>query len=121
MAQSITVTGSTAATGSTSGTMALNPVCKSTTVILSAVTASTTAGTVNVDYSLDDPTIPGGPAVTWALLSSAASITSSQIEITPLAWTILSPIAGLRIRSTQGSTGAGPSVYTLKALQSITA
>src|SRR3954469_6978777 len=119
MAQSLTVTGSTAATGAASGTMALNPVCKSTTVMLSAVTNSTTAGTVNVDYSLDDTSIVGGPTATWALLSSAAAITSSQIEITPLAWTVLSPIAALRIRSTSGSTGTGAAVYTLKALQSV--
>src|SRR4051812_19597917 len=120
MAQSLVVTGSTGATGSATGSIILNPVAKTTTVMLSASTGSTTAGTVNVDYSLDDPSIFGGPTATWALLSSAAAITSSQIEITPLAWTVLSPIAGLRIRSTSGSTGTGPSVYTLKALQSIT-
>lgn len=121
MAQSLTVTGSTSATGAASGTMVLNPVSKSTTVILTATTNSTTAGTVNVDYSVDDPTILGGPTTTWALLSSAAAITSSQVEITPLSWTVLSPIGQLRIRSTSGSTGTGPAVYTLKALQSVTA
>ncbi len=122
MAQVITLTGSTAATGaSTSASMVLNPVSKSTTVMFSATTNSSTAGTVNVDYSLDDPTILGGPTTTWALLSSAAAITSSQVEITPLTWTILSPIGQLRIRSTSGSTGTGPAVYTLKALQSVTA
>ena len=121
MAQSLTVTGSMGATGAASGIMSVNPVAKSTTVMLSATTNSTTAGTVNVDFSLDDTSIPGGPTATFALLSSAASIASSIIEITPLVWTVLSPIAQLRIRSTQGSTGAGAAVYTLKALQSVTA
>lgn len=122
MAQTVVTTGSTSATGVTLGTpIVLNPVARTTTVILSATTNSSTAGTVQIEMSVDDPTIPGGPTTTWALLSSASAITSSQVSITPLVYTVLSPIAQVRVNSTSGSTGTGPSVYTLKALQSVTA
>ncbi len=120
MAQTVTLSGSTTAAGAaaTTPTIVLNPVSKSTTITLNTVFASTTAGTIRVEYSLDDPTIPGGPATTWALLSSAAAITSSLSD--GLSWTVLSPIGQVRLNSTGGST-AGVSVYTLKALQSVTA
>jgi hypothetical protein len=94
----------------------LNPVAKSTTVQLTATAAST--GAVQVDYSLDDPTIPGGPTTTWSLLSSAAAMTSSTISSSPLSWTVLSPIGQVRINSSAVNTG---NVFTLKALQSVTA
>lgn len=120
MAQSITVTGGTAAAITSSGTIVLNPVARSTTVMLSATVTSTTAGAARVDFSLDDPTIPGGPTATWVQLSSAA-INSSLIAATPLAWTVLSPIGMVRVVSTTGSTGSAPDSFVLKALQSITA
>jgi len=124
MAYSISINGSTTAAGAvtpaSSGVLALNPVAKTTTVMLSATVVSTTAGTVYVEYSLDDPSIPGGPTATWALLSSVTALVSSVVAAAPYSWTVLSPIAAVRINSTGGSTG-GVSVYTLKALQSVTA
>lgn len=120
MAQSITVTGGTAAATAVTGAIALDPTKRSTTVMLSATALSTTAGAVSVEFSLDDPSIPGGPTATWALLSSAVGIASSLVAATPLSWTVLSPIAQVRVNSTTGSTGAGVT-FVLKALQSITA
>jgi hypothetical protein len=86
MAQSITIAGGTAAGTAVTGVIALNPVSKSTTVQLSVVAASTTAGTVQIEMSLDDPSlIPlGGPSLTWSLLSSATAIASSLVAATPL-------------------------------------
>ena len=120
MAQSITVTGGTAAANAVTGVIVLNPVAKSTTVQLSATALSTTAGTVQVEMSLDDPSQFGGPTTTWSLLSSATAIASSLVAATPLTYTVLSPIGQVRINSTTGSTGAGVT-YVLKALQSVTA
>lgn len=127
MAFTTSVLGSTAAAGVATAGIVLNPVAKSTTVILSVLTsASTTQGLVSVEYSLDDPTITPTPTTVWSLLSSAAAIASSVIAggspaTGSLSWTVLSPIAQVRINSTAGSTGVGPPTYTLKALQSITA
>ncbi len=124
MAFTVSISGSTTAGGAvtptSTGAIVLNPVAKSTTVMLSATAVSTTAGTAYVEFSLDDPTISGGPTPTWALLSSATALLSSVIAVAPYSWTVLSPIAAVRINSTGGST-AGVSTYTLKALQSITA
>ena len=107
MAQSVTLSSvGTAA-------IALNPVAKSTTVMLTAASS----GAVQLDFSLDDPTIPGGPTTTWALLSSAASINSSNLSA-GLVYTVLTPIAQVRINSTALVAGGS---YTLKALQSVTA
>jgi len=96
-------------------TMILNPVSKSTTVIL-AVTAGSSNSTVQIEMTLDDPTIVGGPSLTWGLLSSGTTMLSSAI--TSLVYTVLSPIGGVRINSTLQSSLTS---YTLKALQSITA
>lgn len=93
----------------------LNPIAKSTTVMLSGSVAASSGG-VQIDMSLDDPTIFGGPTTTWAVLSSGAGMVSSNV--TTLVYTVLSPIAQVRINSTNnGST----QTWTLKALQSITA
>ncbi|SRR6266478_1070593 len=107
MAQSITL--------SSAGTAAiiLNPVSKSTTVILSAGSS----GTVSVEFTLDDPTIFGGSSLVWALLSSGAQMISSNIT-TGLAYTVLSPIGGVRLNC---SSNPGATTYTLKALQAVTA
>lgn len=107
MAQSITL--------SSVGTAALvlNPVSKSTTVMLSAGTAGST-GAVTIEMSLDDPTIPGGPTATWGTLSSGAAMLSSNV--TNLVYTVLSPIGMVRINST-----ANNNTWTLKALQSVQA
>lgn len=107
MAQSVTLSSVGTAT------MILNPVCKSTTVMLSAGTAAST-GAVTVEMSLDDPTILNGPTATWATLSSGSAMLSSNV--TNLVYTVLSPIAAVRINST-----ANNNTWTLKALQSVTA
>lgn len=118
MAQSISVASSTSA--AVTAQMALNPVAKSTTVLLSAAGATSSNCTVQIEASLDDPTIPGGPTATWALLSSATAISASLVLATPLMYTVLSPVGMVRINSTTGSTG-GTYTFTLKALQSVTA
>jgi hypothetical protein len=107
MAQSVTL--SSVGTAS----IILNPVCRTTTVMLSAGTAGST-GAVTLELSLDDPTIPGGPTATWGLLSSGSAMLSSNV--TSLVYTVLSPIGGVRINSS-----ANNNTWTLKALQSVTA
>jgi len=101
---------------SSAGTAALvlNPLAKSTTVVLTVGTAGST-GAVQLDVSLDDPTILGGPTATWALLSSGAAMLSSNIS-NGLVYTVLSPVAQVRINSTANNTA---NTFTLKALQSI--
>ena len=107
MAQSVTL--SSVGTG----TIILNPISKSTTVMLSAGTAGST-GAVTLELSLDDPTLVGGPTATWGLLSSGSAMLSSNV--TSLVYTVLSPIGGVRINSS-----ANNNTWTLKALQSVTA
>lgn len=107
MAQSVTLSSVGTAT------LVLNPVAKSTTLLLTAASS----GAVQLDISLDDPSIPGGPTATWALLSSAASINSSNLA-NGLVYTLLTPAAAVRINSTALVSGGS---YTLKALQSVTA
>lgn len=110
MAQSVTL-------ASSAGTAAivLNPVARTTTVMLSQSVATST-GVIQIDVSLDDPSIPGGPATTWALLSSAAAMTSSTVG--SLIYTVLTPIAQVRLNSTANNTA---NTFTLKALQSVSA
>ena len=93
--------------------MALNPVAKTTTLILTGLTAAST-GTVQIDISLDDPSIVGGPTATWATASSGAAMLSSNV--TTLVYSILSPVAQARIQSS-----AINNTWTLKALQSVVA
>jgi|SRR5712671_332461 len=107
MAQSVTLSSAGTAT------MILNPVSKSTTVILT----NPASGTASIELTLDDPTIVGGPSLTWALLSSAAQMISSNATGS-VVYTVLSPIGGVRINC---SSNAGGGLFTLKALQSITA
>jgi len=118
MAQSVTITVSTAATTQTLGTLILNPVAKSTTVLWTATSGSSAYALL--EMSLDDPSLFGGPSATWAPLSSA-TISSSNVAATPLTYTVLSPVGGVRINSTTGSTGATAATFTLKALQAVTA
>lgn len=114
MAQTVTL--SSAGTAA----IALNPVAKSTTVMLSASIASSNTA-AQIEISLDDPTIPGGPTATWALLSSASGMVGSSANSSPLSviYTVLSPVAQVRINSS--ATAASSNTWTLKALQSITA
>jgi len=94
-------------------TIALNPVAKSTTFLLTAATS----GAVQLDMSLDDPSAFNAATTTWALLSSAASINSSNLA-NGLIYTVLSPVGMVRINSTALVAGGS---YTLKVLQSVTA
>lgn len=110
MAQSITLSSSAG-----TAAIALNPVAKTTTVILTQSVAAST-GAVTIEMSLDDPSIPGGPATTWATLSSGAAMLSSNV--TNLVYSVLSPVAQVRINSTANNTS---NTFTLKALQSVTA
>ncbi len=114
MAQSISL--SSAGTAA----MVLNPVAKSTTVLLSASIASSNTA-AQIEMSLDDPTILLGPATTWALLSSASGMSGGSANASPLAviYTILSPVAQVRINSS--ATAASSNTWTLKALQSVVA
>lgn len=108
MAQSVTLSSAGTAT------MILNPVAKSTTVLLTA-TSGSSGGFITVELTLDDPTTTPSPTIAWGSLSSAAAITSSNV--TSLLWTVLSPIGGVRLNSS----GVGNASFTLKALQSVTA
>lgn len=112
MAQSVTLSSAGTAT------MILNPVAKATTVMLSQTNGSSFA-TVQIDMSLDDPSQLGvtSASMTWALLSSAATMLSSNTSA-GLVYTVLSPICAVRINSTLLSSQA---TFTLKALQSVTA
>lgn len=111
MAQSITLSASAG-----TATMILNPVLKSTTVLLSGSLAGS-SGAVQIEMTLDDPTIVNGPALTWGLLSSGTAMLSSNV-VAGIVYTVLSPIGGVRINSTANNTA---NTFTLKALQSITA
>jgi hypothetical protein len=78
-------------------------------------TTTTSTGAVQIDMTLDDPTIFGGPSLTWGVLSSGAAMLSSNVGFS-LVYTVLSPIGGVRINSS--AIGAP---WTLKTLQSISA
>lgn len=121
MAQTTSFTSS--ATGSAA--IYLNPVPKSTTITLTSTTPNTTAGSSNatfrVDYTVDDPSALGAGTTTWALLSSGATIASTDIAPS-LSWTVLSPIAGVRLVCVAASTAAATFYnFQLHALQSVTA
>ena len=104
-----TVTLSSAGTA----TMFLDPVPRTTSVLLTFPSS----GTVSVEVSLDDPTTTPAPTIAWALLSSAAQMISSNAT-GGLLYTVLSPIGGLRLNA---SSDSGGGTFTLKALQSVTA
>src|SRR5678815_4258243 len=105
MAQSVSVATSTSA--AVTAQLVLNPLMRSTTVILTGTGATSSNSTVQLETSLTDPSaIPlGGPAATWALLSSATGMASSAVAASGLIYTVLSPIGAVRINSTSGSTG----------------
>jgi len=109
MAQSVTLSSVGTAT------IFLNPVAKSTTVLLSASVQSSLS-TIQIEVSLDDPTILNGPSATWALLSSATAMSSFSGGFI---YTVLGPIGGVRLNSS--TVTASSAVFTLKALQSVTA
>lgn len=110
MAQSVTLSSVGTAT------MALNPVAKSTTLLY---TTTASSGVGQIEISLDDPSIPGGPTATWALASSATAMPSTTVGTgAGLVYTLLSPVAQARINSTAIISGG---THVLKALQSVTA
>ncbi len=97
-------------------TMILNPNAKSTTVMVTQASGSSQA-TFQIEMTLDDPSTYPAPTLTWGLLSSGTAIASS-LTASGLIYTVLSPIGGVRLNS---SALAGGAVFTLKALQSVTA
>jgi hypothetical protein len=93
----------------------LNPVLKATSVQLTVTTGS--SATNFVQYTLDDPTQPGGVTAVWANLSSA--IASSAVDPaggSGILYSVLTPIGGLRISSSTYTSGT----ITLKSLQAVT-
>src|SRR5215469_17428079 len=102
MAQSVSILTSTSA--AVTGTIVLNPVAKSTTVVLTGSGATSSNCTVQVEFSLDDPTlIPlGGPTATFGLLSSGTAMTASAVAVSSgaLSYTVLTPIGQVRVNST---------------------
>ncbi len=99
--------------------LVLNPVPRSTTIILTATSCS--SGACQVEFSLNDPNAPGATTSYWALLSSAVSLVSSTKKDTPLSYTVLSPIAQVRITSTAWDTAGTGGSMVLQALQSVSA
>ena len=93
----------------------LDPKLKTTSVQLTA-TSGSSATTMSIQFTLDDPTTTPAPTIAWANLSSAIA-TSSGVDLNGgLIYTVLSPLGGLRISSS--TIGAG--TFTLKSLQSVT-
>lgn len=96
-------------------TMILNPVARTTSVLLSQSVASSSS-TVSIEVTLDDPTSTPAPTLAWALLSSGAQMSSSVAALS-LLYTVTAPIGGVRLNAS--SVVASSVVYTLKALQSV--
>lgn len=95
----------------------LNPVAKSTTLMLTV--SSCAVATVQLEGTLDDPSTTPAPTVTWAVISSGVAMASSTtLYAVGVVYTILTPLGGVRIQS---SVNAAPAVFTLKALQSVSA
>lgn len=106
MAQSTTLS-----SAGVSAAITLNTVPKTTTVQVTVASGSSGAN-IFAQYTLDDT----GTQV-WANLSSAIVSSNADLSGTGATYTMLSPIAGLRLSSTTTVTGT----ITLKSLQSITA
>lgn len=103
----------------TSVPIMLNPIPKATTIQITVASGSSGAGGIVAQYTLDSPNATT-LTQTWAALSS--TILSSNADPTVagaggVTYTMLSPIAGLRLASTGTVTGT----VTLKALQAVTA
>lgn len=125
MAQTATTLTSTTPTVASSGgpgVIILNPVAKTTSLTLTSTTAAGSSDAlVQIEYSLDIPDQRGAATTTWMLLSSATAMESSTIVAAGgLSYTVLTPIAQVRVISTSGSTTT-PYLWTLDALQSVTA
>jgi hypothetical protein len=94
----------------TSTTVGMDPVPKSTTIQITVASGSS-GSNIFAQYTLDTVS-----PLTWAAISSAI-ISSNADLLGGVTYTMLSPIAGLRLSSTTAVTGA----VTLKALQSVSA
>ncbi len=93
----------------------LNPVLKTTTL---QVTGNGSSGAgVFVQFTLDDPTTTPAPTISWANLSSAIIVSTGAGVDANTIYTVLSPLGGLRLSSSNAITGSG---ITLKSLQSVT-
>lgn len=111
-AQSVTLSSA----GVSPGSIILNPVLKTTSVQLTVTSGAT--GTNFIQYTLDDPTQPGGVTPVWANLSSA--VASSAVDPATgqsgIFYSVLTPLGGLRISSSTFTSGT----ITLKSLQAVT-
>jgi hypothetical protein len=97
-----------------------------TTAIMYASTVAASSGPFSLQFTLDDPNLIGGSSLAkWSTLSSQG-FTAYSSGATPLVhsasaiaisegvmYTILTPVAALRLSSTTGITGAA----TLKVIQ----
>ena len=88
----------------------LDPVPRSTTLQVTVASGSSGAN-IFAQYTLDVVA-----PLTWAAISSAI-ISSNADLLGGVTYTMLSPVAGLRLSSTTAVTGA----VTLKSLQSVSA
>ena len=95
-------------------TIMLDPVRSTTSLMVTLTSAS--SGAFQLEASLDDPTVVGSPSATWSQLSSGLAMVSSNVVGNGLVYTVLSPLAAVRINS---SSNVG--TITLKAHQSVTA
>lgn len=95
----------------------LDPTAKTTVVQLSATL--TASGDATIQVTLNDPSSPSTAAVTWTSISTTHYSSVNALGTDGTFLTILSPIGGLRISSTNmaGSSAA----FTMNVLQSVTA
>jgi len=121
MAQSITLTSS----GASTGQIVLNPVFNETCMQVTVNSGS--SGITFVQFTLDPPTLTGTTAgavtpqagATWSALSSG--VVSSAADGIGQTFTVLSPLAGVRLFGTNSSAGGSyNTTATLRVLQSIT-
>lgn len=96
----------------------LDPKLKTTTLQITAPngTSGSSGAGVFAQFTLDDPTTTPAPTVSWANLSSAILISTAAGADTGVIYTVLSPLGGLRLSSSNTITGT----ITLKSLQSVT-
>jgi hypothetical protein len=119
MAQSITLSSS----GASSQFIVLNPVFNETTMQITVTSGS--SGLIFLQYTLDPPTLTGTAAgaitqtgATWGTISSA--INSSGLDPGGTTYTVLTPLAGVRLFGSSNALAAFNTTATLKVLQSIT-
>ena len=123
--QTVTITTSSAA--SNSAVVALDwRNGQPTTAIMYASTVAASSGPFSLQFTLDDPNlvVGGSSLAKWSTLSSQGFATyssgvtglvhiSTSFPVDGVMYTILTPVAALRLASTTGITGAA----TLKVIQ----